>query len=64
MTGADVKRIRKKLGLTQLEAGRIFGVGDAGFSRFEREHREVPLSLKIALRLLDKFPHLLHEVIQ
>ena len=64
MTGDEIKRIRKKLKLTQLEAGRIFGVGDAGFSRFERGVREPTLSTKLALRLLDRFPHLLKEVTQ
>lgn len=52
---------RKSLGLTQKEAGEIFGGGINAFSRYERGVCRPPLSLMILLRLMEKRPELLEE---
>jgi HTH-type transcriptional regulator / antitoxin MqsA len=59
---ADLARIRKRLKLTQKEASRITGGGHNAFSRYERgEAKPLPAIVKL-LRLLDKHPELLKEV--
>lgn len=58
----EVRRIRKKLGLTQREAGEIFGGGIRAFSQYERGETRQGKSLDKLLRLLDKHPELLDEV--
>ena len=57
------KSIRQKLGLTQKRAGDIFGGGVNAFSRYERGETEPPLATEKLLRLLDKHPELLEEVL-
>jgi len=59
----DVRRIRRKLGLNQRRAGEIFGGGVNAFSRYERGETEPPAALVQLLRLLDRHPELLDEVI-
>lgn len=56
------RSIRQKLGLTQKQAGEIFGGGINAFSRYERGITEAPLATEKLLRLLDKHPELLKEV--
>lgn len=62
LTSADVRRIRKKLGLTQKQAGEIFGGGHNAFSRYEASSARPPKSTDALLRLLDKHPELLTEL--
>lgn len=58
----EVKRIRRKLGLTQKQAADIFGGGVNAFSRYERGEVEPgPSTIKL-LYLLDWHPELLREV--
>lgn len=58
----EVKRIRRKLGLTQKQAAEIFGGGVNAFSRYERGEAEPgPSTIKL-LNLLDRHPELLKEV--
>lgn len=58
-----VRRIRRKLRLTQKQAAEIFGGGVNAFSRYERGEVEPgPSTLKL-LQLLDKYPNLLDEVV-
>lgn len=38
----EIRRIRKKLKLTQIEAGRLVGVGKIAFSRYERGETQAP----------------------
>jgi HTH-type transcriptional regulator/antitoxin MqsA len=64
LTTAEVRRIRKKLGLTQRQAGEIFGGGHNAFSRYESGTTRPPKSTDALLRLLDKHPALLHELPQ
>ena len=59
----EVRRIRRKLGLTQKEAAGIFGGGVNAFSRYERGEVEPGPSTVKLLHLLDKHPELLPEVV-
>ena len=58
----EIRRIRKKLGLTQVEAGQLVGVGKVAFSRYERGEIQVPGPLVKLLRLVDRHPELVAEV--
>ncbi|MBK5275292.1 MAG: type II toxin-antitoxin system MqsA family antitoxin [Desulfuromonadales bacterium] len=58
----ELTRIRKKLKLTQKQAAQITGGGHNAFSRYERgEVKPLPAVIKL-LKLLDKHPELLKEV--
>ncbi|MEN5150805.1 type II TA system antitoxin MqsA family protein [Pseudomonas orientalis] len=60
---AEMKRIRRKLHLTQKEAVKILtGRGHNAFSRYERAEIFPPQPLFTLMRLLDKHPHLLAEI--
>ena len=59
----EIRRIRLKLGMTQLAAERLTGGGHNAFSRYERG-KAAPLPAVVnLLRLLDKHPELLRELI-
>ena len=58
----EVRRIRKKLGLTQKQAATIFGGGPNAFSLYERGRIEPHASTQKLLRLLDRHPELMKEV--
>lgn len=58
----EIRRIRRKLGLTQKEAAAIFGGGINAFSRYERGEIEPNTSTMQLLRLLDRHPELLNEL--
>ena len=58
----EIRRIRRKLGLTQAMAAKIMGGGDNAFSRYERgEAAPVPAVMNL-LRILDRHPELLREL--
>lgn len=58
----EIRRIRRKLGLTQGQAAQLTGGGHNAFSRYERgEATPLPAVLNL-LRLLDKHPHLLADL--
>jgi len=57
-----LKSIRKKLGLNQAEAGRLFGGGTSAFSEYERGKTQPHKSTVQLLRLLDRHPELLQEL--
>lgn len=59
---AEIRRIRKKLKLTQVEAGELVGVGKIAFSRYERGESEPPGPLVKLLHLIDHHPELLAEI--
>ena len=60
---AELVRIRKRLKLTQRQAAQITGGGHNAFSRYERgEVRPLPAVIKL-MRLLDRHPELLKEVV-
>ena len=59
----EIRRIRHKLGLSQVAAARLTGGGHNAFSRYERGEA-APLPAVINLfRLLDKHPELLKELL-
>lgn len=61
---AELRRIRKKLKLTQAEAAALTGGGHNAFSRYERgEAQPMPAVLNL-FRLLDHHPDLLKELQQ
>jgi len=59
---SEVRRIRRKLGLTQKEAGETFGGGIRAFSQYERGITRQGKALDKLLRLLDRHPELLDEL--
>ena len=59
---ADIRRIRKKLKLTQTELAAIFGVGKVAFSRYERGETRPPAPLIKLLKLVERHPELLAEI--
>jgi HTH-type transcriptional regulator / antitoxin MqsA len=59
----EIRRIRRKLGLSQAAAARLTGGGHNAFSRYERgEAMPLPAVVNL-LRLLDKHPELLRELV-
>jgi HTH-type transcriptional regulator/antitoxin MqsA len=62
LTSAEVRRIRKKLGLTRKQAEAVFGGAPNAFRRYESGAARQPRSIDTLLRLLDQHPELLHEI--
>jgi HTH-type transcriptional regulator / antitoxin MqsA len=59
----EIRRIRRKLGLSQVAAARLTGGGHNAFSRYERGEA-APLPAVVNLfRLLDKHPELLNDLL-
>jgi len=59
---AEIRRIRRKLGLSQAKAAELTGGGHNAFSRYERGE-SAPLPAVVNLfRLLDRHPDLLKEL--
>ena len=59
----EIRRIRRKLGLSQVAAARLTGGGHNAFSRYERREA-APLPAVVNLfRLLDKHPELLKDLV-
>lgn len=59
----ELRRIRRKLGLSQVAAARLTGGGHNAFSRYERGEA-APLPAVVNLfRLLDKHPELLRDLV-
>lgn len=59
---AYIRLVRDKLGLTQKEAGEMFGGGVNAFSRYELGKVSPPLSLLVLFQLLERHPQLLAEI--
>lgn len=60
---AEMKRIRRKLHLTQKDAALLLTIrGHNAFSRYERAEIFPPEPLLTLMRLLDKHPHLVAEI--
>jgi len=64
LTTDDFLRIRKKLNLTQKEAGDWIGGGPNAFSRYETGRAYPTKGAENFLRLLDLHPEQLEEVVQ
>lgn len=62
LTPDDIRRIRKKLHISQKKAGELFGGGINGFSRYERGETPPPKSLSSLFTILDKHPKQLEEL--
>jgi HTH-type transcriptional regulator/antitoxin MqsA len=60
--GSEIRNIRKKLKMTQLQMAEIIGVGKMAFSRYERGQSRPAPSLVKLLRLMERHPELLAEV--
>lgn len=59
----EIRRIRRKLGLSQTAAARLTGGGHNAFSRYERgEAAPLPAVLNL-FKLLDRHPELLKELV-
>jgi HTH-type transcriptional regulator/antitoxin MqsA len=56
LTDEDIKRIRKKLGLTQKEMAEKLGVGLKNFARYENLSVRQSKAMDNLLRILDKYP--------
>ncbi|CAN2974058.1 MULTISPECIES: type II toxin-antitoxin system MqsA family antitoxin [Pseudomonas] len=60
MIGNEIKRIRRKLHLSQKDTVQLLsGGGHNALSRYERGELLAPKSLVVLMRLLDRHPHLL-----
>jgi HTH-type transcriptional regulator/antitoxin MqsA len=59
---AFIARVRRKLDLDQREAARIFGGGVNAFSRYETGKSKPSVALVKLLKVLDRHPELLKEV--
>jgi HTH-type transcriptional regulator / antitoxin MqsA len=60
----EIRRIRRKLGLSQVAAARLTGGGHNAFSRYERGDA-TPMPAVINLfRLLDRHPELLKDLVR
>ncbi|MGH6871740.1 MAG: type II toxin-antitoxin system MqsA family antitoxin [Rhizomicrobium sp.] len=59
---AEIRRIRRKLGLSQAEAAKLTGGGHNAFSRYERGEVAPMAAVVNLFRLLDKNPKLLKEL--
>jgi HTH-type transcriptional regulator / antitoxin MqsA len=57
----EIRRIRLKLGLSQVAAARLTGGGHNAFSRYERGEAPPPAVINL-FRLLDNHPDLLKEL--
>jgi HTH-type transcriptional regulator / antitoxin MqsA len=59
----EIRRIRRKLGLSQAAASRLTGGGHNAFSRYERGEATPLVAVINLLRLLDKHPELLKDLV-
>ena len=62
LTSEEIRRIRKKLGLTRKRAEEMLGADRHTFSRYEAGGARPPRALDTLLRLLDHHPELLQEI--
>jgi len=58
----EIARIRKRLGLSQRQAGRVLGGGPMAFHKYEKGEVAVTRSVALLLSLLDRHPELLDEI--
>lgn len=60
---SEIRRIRRKLGLSQAAAARLTGGGHNAFSRYERGEATPVIAVIHLFRLLDKHPELLKDLV-
>ena len=58
----EIRAIRKRLGLKQAEAAKLFGGGINAFSEYERGIRQPSKAMVILMNLLAHHPELLKEI--
>jgi len=58
----EVKKIRKKLALSQVEAGELLGGGRNAFQKYETAQITTSKALTVLLRILDQEPRMLEIV--
>lgn len=58
----EIRKIRKRLKLTQKDAGEIFGGGIRAFSQYERNKSRPNKAAETLLKLLNRHPELLEEI--
>lgn len=63
LASSDILRIRKKLGLTQKQAGDIIGGGPNAFSRYEKGKAYPTRGTENFLRLLDMHPRYVKDLL-
>lgn len=56
LTGAQVRALRERLGISQTEAARIFGGGPVAFSKYESDDVSQSDAMDRLLRLADELP--------
>ncbi len=61
-TPATIRRVRKKLQLTQREAGTLLKVGEKAFDKYERGLNEPSGPTILLLRILEKHPAIVAEL--
>ena len=62
LSAEEVQRIRRRLGLSQRQAGRLLGGGPMAFHKYEKGEVAITRSVAVLLRLLDRHPELLGEI--
>ena len=62
LTPAKIRAIRERLGLTQVEAGELFGGGPRAFTKYEAGSVKPAASVATLLRLVEKKPFLLNDL--
>lgn len=60
---SEVRVIREKLGLTQVQAGKIFGGGVNAFSRYERGTAKPSTQMRKLLKIVESHPELINELV-
>jgi len=60
--GTEIRKIRKRLRMTQIQIAEVIGVGKMAFSRYERgQSRPAPALVRL-LRIMDRHPELVAEI--
>lgn len=62
LSGEEIKRIRKKLGLTQEEISKILGGGLKSFARYESGEVCQSRAMDNLLRILDTYPNVINVI--
>lgn len=62
LSAAEITRIRRRLGLSQRQAGKLLGGGPMAFHKYEKGEVAVTRAVAVLLRLLDRHPELLGEI--
>lgn len=60
--GTEVRNIRKRLNMTQIQIAQAIGVGQMAFSRYETGKSRPAPALVSLLRIIDRHPELLAEI--